>query len=480
MHLVFLSIVLFIFSTLSFAHKDGAYYHDPDDLTDRSSWMAKVRDDLRITEFSIPGTHGSASYQWEDITNNQILTIKQQLKAGIRYFDLRAKASSSGKVTLYHGPIYLFNTLSQTFKQMSQFLQKNPSETILVRIKQTGSDDATLTKNLSQIINNYSSHIWSTSSSSHIPRLSDVRGKILILQNFGSGSVNFGIRYNNFNIQDDYHLNHNWELYDKWLAVKSHLQKANRDRSPYGYINYLSGSGYSFPYFVASGHRSNATDSSRLSTGLTTIGWRNSYPDFPRTGCWGSLCTISFEGTNTLTRDYLTRSDMKFAGIVAADFPGDDLIEKILNLNEKAGLLKPQEFVIKNIKYNGCLDFFAGIYNPNEEMIINPLCHKLAAQRVTYYPLSKELKVKDLNGKERCIEVKDGVNAHRQTIVSNICNSSASQKWLMNQDKTISSMLSGDKRCLDVDQHSRDRWANLIISLWSCVPSSPDQQFERL
>jgi len=104
-------------------------------------------------------------------------------------------------------------------------------------------------------------------------------------------------------------------------------------------MNYLSGSGVGtshrlpFPYFVVSGHGHPATDANRLSTGRTTPAW-NSWPDFPRVNCFLGICTIAFEGTNTLTYGgILNGYYTKRVGIIMTDFPGWDLINRIICLN---------------------------------------------------------------------------------------------------------------------------------------------------
>lgn len=80
----------------------------------------------------------------------------------------------------------------------------------------------------------------------------------------------------NFEIQDEYHLSTNWDLYDKWTKVKDHLTNANNSdpSNRKTFINFLSGSGGSFPYFVASGQSSPGTNAPRLLTGRTTPGWK--------------------------------------------------------------------------------------------------------------------------------------------------------------------------------------------------------------
>lgn len=164
-----------------------------------------------------------------------------------------------------------------------------------------------------------------------------MRGKIVILLNVGGSNI--GLNYSDdFHIQDDYNLSTNWDLYDKWLRIKAHLQTTNtahRNGEHTKFINYLSGSGGSFPYFVASGHNNPATGASRLATGLTTPGWKNSYPDFPRVNCFLGICTIALEGTNVLTTDYLAANFFDYAGIVVADFPGRDLINQVIQTNKK-------------------------------------------------------------------------------------------------------------------------------------------------
>lgn len=127
-------------------------------------------------------------------------------------------------------------------------------------------------------------------------------------------------------------------------AVKTHLDDANgRSNSNNVYLNYLSASTGSFPYFVASGHSSPGTSAPRLSTGLTTlVASDDKYPDFPRTTCLGSLCTISFEGTNELTVNYLEQGNITYAGMVVADFPGPDLIKSVIALNPGASISNTQ------------------------------------------------------------------------------------------------------------------------------------------
>lgn len=475
MNKIAISLVIFLVGSPALAHKDGAYYHDSGNLTHRPSWMASIKDETKITRISIPGTHDTASRHYEDITKNQTLDIRQQLDAGIRYFDIRLK-SVHDSLHLYHGPMYLRQTFNEIMTITRDFLDEHPSETVLMRIKKEKPDLSLVfnfEENVNHHINLFSDTFWHTDSSSYIPNLSEVRGKVVILKDY-SGSQVTGIKYSQFDIQDNFSMSTNWDLYDKWLSVKEHLKKANTNQSDKGYINYLSASGGSFPYFVASGHMSNGTGASRLSTGLTTPGWKNSYPDFPRTSCFIGICTISFEGTNTLTRDYLKRSDMVYAGIVVADFPGEDLISKVIDLNERAGITKDEPFAIRNTKYQGCFDFRGGV-SSGKSLSLNSNCHATGSQVFMYDPNTKQLKI---NGTNFCLDVESGKNNHRQPVIGYSCHSGKNQQWLLNSDRTISSKMDGTRRCLDVDEHRLDNHGNPTLTMWKCSPSSQDQQFD--
>jgi hypothetical protein len=159
-----------------------------------------------------------------------------------------------------------------------------------------------------------------------------MRGRLVVLQNFDAGGK-YGLPYGELDAQDEYNLGTNWDLYWKWEKVRDQLNKANGGPSDTKYINYLSGSGGVFPYFVASGHSSPGTGAPRLATGLTTPGWNSSYPDFPRVDCFIGICTIAFEGTNILTSDRL--GNYKRVGIIMADFPGPDLINNIIRMSQR-------------------------------------------------------------------------------------------------------------------------------------------------
>ncbi len=137
--------------------------------------------------------------------------------------------------------------------------------------------------------------------------------------------------YSTFTVLPHKWFNTNWDQYDKWTAVKSFLSASNAAGE--SMLSFWTGHGGSFPYFVASGKSSPGNSSPRLATGLTTPGFKNSYPDFPRVACFIGICTIAFEGINILAYNYINSNNLKYLGIVFTDFLGEPMLQKAMSLN---------------------------------------------------------------------------------------------------------------------------------------------------
>ncbi|MFJ4346084.1 phosphatidylinositol-specific phospholipase C [Pseudomonas sp. NPDC089401] len=327
------------------AHTDDAYSHDPHDaFADQRDWMKSIRDDVHLSEMALPGTHDSSTFDKmlfpivDDIVVTQTLSFDEQLRYGIRVLDLRLRRTGDS-LALHHGSVYLDKMFGSALRSVERFLQANPSETVLLRVREEHTADANVTVRLVEVFERYMkefSAVYLRAPRSNVT-LGEARGKFVVLSNVASLNP-YGLSYGNFDIQDDYYLFTNWSLHEKFMKVMRQLYRGAAGDPGKFYVNYLSGSGGSFPYFVASGHVLPGTGAPRLSTGLVTLGDDDRYPRFPRTTCLGRLCTISFEGTNVLTRDDLkslndSGTSRRTVGIIMADFPGASLIANIIANN---------------------------------------------------------------------------------------------------------------------------------------------------
>lgn len=148
----------------------------------KNNWMEEIDGEKFINEFSIPGTHDScALYEpLKELAQCQTHTITDQLNMGVRYLDIRANVVKSD-LAISHGPIFQGITFDKVIEQCRDFLRKNPSETIIISLKhELVSRDKKNDFN-SIVMNKLESDkkLWFTEN--RLPKLSEVRGKLILL-----------------------------------------------------------------------------------------------------------------------------------------------------------------------------------------------------------------------------------------------------------------------------------------------------------
>lgn len=164
---------------------------------DGPCWMKYVDGNKYLDELSIPGTHDSSTCSVDNDTEPQTSLAKcqqdyipTQLLEGIRYFDIRlGKNNENGDPGIDHGICYLlkkdggFIHLSDIIGYFKTFLNENPSEALIMLVSR-GNDEATddsVTTAFANVMDNNSDLFY---TSSHVPTLNEVRGKIVLLRRF--------------------------------------------------------------------------------------------------------------------------------------------------------------------------------------------------------------------------------------------------------------------------------------------------------
>ena len=179
---------------------------DPGPDRHNTRWMEGISSSKLLSELSIPGTHDTMTYAYSGIGGLwvwcQSWTLPIQLNMGVRFLDFRCRAFNGG-MPFHHGDWYLGLGLSSALTNIVEFLQTNPSECVIVRIKQEKSNlggydfrDA-----LQPFLESVSPYILKKSS---MPTLGEARGKIVILANYSLRPDDDMLMWTNMKIEDNY------------------------------------------------------------------------------------------------------------------------------------------------------------------------------------------------------------------------------------------------------------------------------------
>ena len=222
---------------------------------DGNDFLSKIADDTPLSQIALPGTHdtgalrdffirGTARCQW--------MTISQQLDAGVRYMDIRLKRVN-GSMDVYHGPAYQGVDFDDVLEQVFDFLQENPTETLIMCIKEEGDpkgENPELCDMLQSVIHQNPGK-WFCEN--RIPTLGEVRGKIVLMRRFWSDTdigfnaysgwadnTTFTLSSGDYKLAcQDYYQDESADK--KWESITAFFEEMKNAQSDTYYLNNTSG-----------------------------------------------------------------------------------------------------------------------------------------------------------------------------------------------------------------------------------------------
>ncbi|EED24256.1 phosphatidylinositol phospholipase C [Talaromyces stipitatus ATCC 10500] len=251
-----------------------------------NAWMRELRDDTMLSSLSIPGTHNSPTcHVAPPSVRCQAASPKEQLENGVRFFDIRVQPQypedpSRDELILVHSAFPISLTGNKYFRDLfnvvNEFLDRNPSETLIISLKREGTGKAT-DEQLSRIIRDHYAtpeSRWYTDP--RMPTLGEVRGKVVLVRRYnidepqkeehegrGFGIDGSGWADNTPNatcpggelcIQDFYEVLETQNIDKKIQYVNEHIARAGAARYPFGrgdpnqkypfFVNFLSASNF--------------------------------------------------------------------------------------------------------------------------------------------------------------------------------------------------------------------------------------------
>jgi hypothetical protein len=207
-------------------------------LIHNMNWMKDIPDDTKLSEMTIPGTHDSMSLFGICCARTQTWTLVEQMKAGLRYFDIRLRRINN-TLRAYHGFVDQKETFDSILVYAFDFLEKNPSETIMFEII-SEYDAKNCEKSFVELYEEYTQS-YKDKIKSYENRditMGEIRGKLFVVKVF-EGSTS---RIPNFFIQNAWSVNFRCYMNNKKRKIKENFHRAISIRNNQIFLNYLSAS----------------------------------------------------------------------------------------------------------------------------------------------------------------------------------------------------------------------------------------------
>ncbi|KAI7806637.1 hypothetical protein IRJ41_009306 [Triplophysa rosa] len=256
-------------------------------------WMATLDNNKSIYEITIPGTHDTLALRGSRYAECQAWSLMDQLKAGIRYLDLRV---SGENLEIKHGIMYQNITFPEVLNTTKSFLSEFKTETVFVRVKPVFWFKGRVADSIVNMIENDPNSIFRFDSD-EATKIGNVRGKIVYFQ---KNSFYLGIFLNGTDKKGDHKVSN---VERKKNLILTHLNNTRNNCGKDSVIlNYSSGTGAFFGLHLFRGLPLTPKDVARE--------------------------------INPWLLNYLnTESSKPCFGIIAMDFPSFDLIQAVINLN---------------------------------------------------------------------------------------------------------------------------------------------------
>ncbi len=233
------------------------------------TWMADVSGTTRLADLSIPGAHDAATGNLSNGSKRcQHLSLREQLEIGVRALDLRPAATPD--LMIYHASVPTGVTFAAAIDTIDAFLKENPTETVIVLMKNESGDAQTWARLMGDYLKANGDREVSPGKKLFASfkkglTLDDVRGQLLLLSradyqgdvigasvdvrrwsdgtNESRTTIYRGSESENLWVQDNYWFTTTFN--QKFKVITNLLQKSRADKNHEWYFNYVSISGSS-------------------------------------------------------------------------------------------------------------------------------------------------------------------------------------------------------------------------------------------
>ena len=200
------------------------------------NWMKSLPDSRRLSDLALPGTHDTCATRNGvsfGFAKCQSWKLEDQLRAGVRFLDIRCKHIEN-EFHIYHGVIDQKTKFKEVVATCQKFLKQQPGECIVMSVMEEGAGRDTGRS----FLDTFRDEIQSSESmwvyTSAVPRLGEVRGKVVLVDRVGSLK---GFPWSQLEKQDDYQA----KIDKKKSLIREWYTRAVKDAGQRWFINYCSG-----------------------------------------------------------------------------------------------------------------------------------------------------------------------------------------------------------------------------------------------
>ena len=154
-----------------------------------ANWMSQLDDNVSIRNINMPGSHDTmALYSIADLAGQcQSLSLHDQLNLGVRFLDIRLKEDHD-KLKAVHGFIDQKVSFETITKTIEQFIEKNPSEFIIMSVKEE-ADPSNSEISFENSLKSYLNKDIYLKDTELPSKLGDVRGKVMLLSRYEGSTI---------------------------------------------------------------------------------------------------------------------------------------------------------------------------------------------------------------------------------------------------------------------------------------------------
>lgn len=125
----------------------------------------------------------------------QSMSLQHQLDSGIRVLDIRCRHIDN-VLTMHHGRIYLHLSFGHVLSTLATWLAAHPREAVLMRVRQEhrpAGNSRSFEDTYKSYMQQYRQYMWEYREGNDNPSLGQIRGRVVLLQNFASTGMVGGL-----------------------------------------------------------------------------------------------------------------------------------------------------------------------------------------------------------------------------------------------------------------------------------------------